>query len=94
VLDVASSAATCRPRAELALDVLAGPLFYRLPITGGPIDGQLPDGVVELILRSFAPPKPSGRRSLSGQTHLVRRDPRSLDLRNFRTPLLVSTGRG
>jgi Tetracyclin repressor-like, C-terminal domain len=26
---------------DLALDVLAGPLFYRLLITGGPIDEQL-----------------------------------------------------
>lgn len=41
---------------ELALDVLGGPLFYRLLITGGPIDRRLADGVVELILRGFAPP--------------------------------------
>ena len=41
---------------ELALDVLGGPLFYRLLITGGPIDEQLAAGVVELILRGFAPP--------------------------------------
>ena len=40
---------------ELALDVLGGPLFYRLLITGGPIDEQLADGVAELILRGFAP---------------------------------------
>ena len=40
---------------ELALDVLAGPLFYRLLVTGGPIDEQLAQGVVELILRGFAP---------------------------------------
>jgi AcrR family transcriptional regulator len=40
---------------ELALDVLAGPVFYRLLITGGPIDAHLADGVVELILRGFAP---------------------------------------
>jgi AcrR family transcriptional regulator len=40
---------------ELALDVLAGPLFYRLLITGGPIDEQLAGGVAELILRGFAP---------------------------------------
>jgi AcrR family transcriptional regulator len=40
---------------DLALDVLGGPLFYRLLITGGPIDEQLADGVVELILRGFAP---------------------------------------
>jgi hypothetical protein len=40
---------------ELALDVLAGPLFYRLLVTGGPIDNKLADGVTELILRGFAP---------------------------------------
>src|SRR5215211_1143689 len=40
---------------ELALDVLGGPLFYRLLITGGPIDNQLAEGVVGLILRGFAP---------------------------------------
>jgi AcrR family transcriptional regulator len=40
---------------ELALDVLGGPLFYRLLITGGPIDEQLAEGVVELLMRGFAP---------------------------------------
>jgi AcrR family transcriptional regulator len=40
---------------ELALDVLGGPLFYRLMITGGPIDERLAANVVELILRGFAP---------------------------------------
>lgn len=40
---------------ELALDVLGGPLFYRLLITGGPIDEHLAGGVVDLILRGFAP---------------------------------------
>jgi AcrR family transcriptional regulator len=40
---------------ELALDVLGGPLFYRLLITGGPIDDDLAKGVAELILRGFAP---------------------------------------
>lgn len=39
---------------ELALDVLGGPLFYRLLITGGPIDEQLAEGVADLILRGFA----------------------------------------
>jgi AcrR family transcriptional regulator len=38
---------------ELALDVLGGPLFYRLLVTGGPIDEGLADGVVELIMRGF-----------------------------------------
>jgi hypothetical protein len=43
---------------ELALDVLGGPLFYRLLVTGGPIDEELAEGVVELILRGFAPSPP------------------------------------
>jgi hypothetical protein len=51
---------------ELALDVFAGPLFYRLLVTGGPIDERLADGVAELVLRGFArrPPQPhtGGRR--------------------------------
>ena len=47
---------------ELALDVLAGPLFYRLLITGGPIDDQLAQGVVELILTGFAPKPKSSKR--------------------------------
>jgi len=47
---------------ELALDVLGGPLFYRLLITGGPIDEQLAENVTELMLRGFAPedPAPAG----------------------------------
>lgn len=45
---------------ELVLDVLGGPLFYRLLITGGPIDEHLAAGVAELILRGFAP-EGSGR---------------------------------
>ena len=40
---------------ELALDVLGGAIFYRLLVTGGPIDEHLADGIVELILRGFAP---------------------------------------
>ncbi len=43
---------------ELALDVLGGPLFYRLLVTGGPIDEQLAEGVADLILRGFAPDEP------------------------------------
>ena len=46
---------------ELALDVLGGPLFYRLLITGGPIDDALAEGVAELILRGFAPPNIEGK---------------------------------
>jgi len=40
---------------ELALDVLGGPLFYRLLITGGPIDERLSEGVADLVLRGFGP---------------------------------------
>jgi AcrR family transcriptional regulator len=47
---------------ELALDVLGGPLFYRLLITGGPIDEQLAEGVVDLILRGFGPQAKSPKR--------------------------------
>ena len=47
---------------DLALDVLGGPLFYRLLVTGGPIDELLAEGVVELILRGFAPQKQSPKR--------------------------------
>jgi AcrR family transcriptional regulator len=39
---------------ELALDVFGGPLFYRLLITGGPIDDALAEGVAELVMRGFA----------------------------------------
>jgi AcrR family transcriptional regulator len=48
---------------ELALDVLGGPLFYRLLITGGPLDEQLAEGVTELILRGFAPDQPRRAKS-------------------------------
>lgn len=44
----------------LALDVLGGPLFYRLLVTGGPIDDELAEGVTELILRGFAPARVRG----------------------------------
>jgi AcrR family transcriptional regulator len=52
---------------DFALDVLAGPLFYRLLITGGPIDDRLAQAVVELIVRAFAPapkhgPEPSKKK--------------------------------
>jgi AcrR family transcriptional regulator len=40
---------------ELALDLLGGPLFYRLLITGGPIDEPLAAGVADLMLRGFSP---------------------------------------
>jgi AcrR family transcriptional regulator len=50
---------------ELALDVLGGPLFYRLLVTGGPIDEQLAEGVAELILRGFAPGAPGRAKPTS-----------------------------
>jgi hypothetical protein len=40
--------------------VLGGPLFYRLLITGGPIDEQLAEDVADLVLAGFAPR--SGRK--------------------------------
>lgn len=48
---------------EFALDVFGGPLFYRLLITGGPIDDQLAGAVAELILRGFAPDRPTPPKS-------------------------------
>ena len=48
---------------ELALDVLGGPLFYRLLITGGPLDEQLAEGVADLIVRGFAADTPSRAKS-------------------------------
>jgi AcrR family transcriptional regulator len=50
---------------ELALDVLGGPIFYRLLVTGGPIDDQLAEGVTELLLRGFAPSAPHHDRKPS-----------------------------
>jgi len=48
---------------EIALDVFGGPLFYRLLITGGPIDEQLAEAVAELILRGFAPDRSARHKS-------------------------------
>jgi AcrR family transcriptional regulator len=39
----------------LALDVLGGPLFYRLLVTGEPMDDRFAESVADLILRGFAP---------------------------------------
>jgi AcrR family transcriptional regulator len=38
---------------DLALDFLGGPLFYRLLVTGGPIDERLARGIVDAMLRGF-----------------------------------------
>jgi AcrR family transcriptional regulator len=46
---------------ELALDMLGGALFYRLLVTGGPIDERLAEGVADSVLRSFAPTKEQPR---------------------------------
>lgn len=48
---------------ELALDVLGGAVFYRLLVTGGPIDERLAENVVDLILRGFAPARPRSRKT-------------------------------
>lgn len=57
---------------EFALDVFGGPLFYRLLITGGPIDDQLADAVVELILRGFAPDRLTPSKSTRRQKEQAR----------------------
>ena len=52
---------------ELALDVLGGPLFYRLLVTGGPIDEQLAEGVADLILGGFSPDRPRSTKSIKAR---------------------------
>lgn len=52
---------------ELALDVLGGPLFYRLLVTGGPIDQLLAEGVADLIMRGFAPEQRRRAKSRTAQ---------------------------
>jgi AcrR family transcriptional regulator len=44
---------------ELALDFLGGPLFYRLLVTGGPLDESLAEGTVEVMLRGLSTASPS-----------------------------------
>jgi AcrR family transcriptional regulator len=55
---------------ELALDVLGGAIFYRLLVTGGPIDQRLAQGIVELTLRGFAP---AAKRARAGANQKERR---------------------
>lgn len=43
---------------ELALDFLGGPLFYRLLVTGGPLDERLAEGVVDVMLHGIGNPEP------------------------------------
>jgi AcrR family transcriptional regulator len=57
---------------ELALDVLGGPLFYRLLVTGGPLDEQLAEGVADLILRGFAPDQPRRMKPRTGRKENAR----------------------
>lgn len=38
---------------EIVLDFLGGPLFYRLLVTGGPIDDALARGTVDVMLRGL-----------------------------------------
>lgn len=45
---------------ELALDFLGGPLFYRLLVTGGPLDDTLARGTVDVMLRGLGPAKRTG----------------------------------
>jgi AcrR family transcriptional regulator len=52
---------------ELALDVLGGPLFYRLLVTGGPIDEPLAEGVADLILRGLSPERPRSTKSIKAR---------------------------
>ncbi len=40
---------------ELTLDFLAGPIFYRLLVTGAQIDDRLAEGTVDILLRGLAP---------------------------------------
>lgn len=39
---------------ELILDFLGGPLFYRILVTGGPLDTDLAHGVVDVVLHGVA----------------------------------------
>jgi AcrR family transcriptional regulator len=41
---------------ELALDFLGGPLFYRLLVTGGPVDESLARGVVDVLMSGITTP--------------------------------------
>ena len=40
---------------ELAMDLLGGPLLFRMFLTGGRIDEQLSRAIVEVVLRGLAP---------------------------------------
>jgi AcrR family transcriptional regulator len=52
---------------ELALDVLGGAIFYRLLVTGAAIDERLAQGIVELILRGFAPTPPRASKPVKAK---------------------------
>jgi AcrR family transcriptional regulator len=63
---------------ELTLDILAGPLFYRLLITGGPLDDRLAAGVVDLILKGNAAPRRSRARQPANTHSNVKTEPGSV----------------
>jgi AcrR family transcriptional regulator len=63
VLSAASNAAIARrARSRAGARRARRPLFYRLLITGGPIDQQLAERVAELMLRGFASDEPRRRK--------------------------------
>jgi AcrR family transcriptional regulator len=47
-----------RPDTDIRLvhELLVGPIFYRLLLSGAPLDGDLGPGLVDAILAGFAPP--------------------------------------
>ena len=43
------------PDYELAHELLFGPVYYRLLLSGGPLDRKLPGRIVDAVLPGFAP---------------------------------------
>ena len=43
---------------EIAIDMLAGPLFYRYLLTGAPVDRPLANKIVQAVTRAFRAPRP------------------------------------
>lgn len=46
---------------DLVIDMLSGPLFYRLVVTGAPIDERVAGEMVEIVSRGLAPPRSTAR---------------------------------
>lgn len=46
--------------AEVVLDCLTGPLFFRLLVSGEPLDDALAEHLVDLVLHGIAAPRPAG----------------------------------